>query len=218
MSRHFKKLGIQALVFDFDGTLARQTLDFAVMRQEAVAAMAKHVAVPERLDLPTMELLALIGVETEAARAARRSALEAVRRVEVEAARGSSLFPYVRPMLARLETLGLGMAVITRNCFEAVSTVFPDVAQHCRLLTRDDVANVKPDPEHLEKALAILDCKPENALMIGDHPMDIEVGKRAGTKTAGVATGGHSREQLAAHSPDFVANGGEELMRMLNIL
>ena len=40
--------------------------------------------------------------------------------------------------------------------------------------------------------------------MIGDTPHDIECGKIIGARTLGVATGSHTREQLAAHSPDTV--------------
>lgn len=217
MRKRYREMGITALVFDFDGTLAHQTLDFGVMRREALKAMAKHIDVPDRPDLPTMELLALVGTQTDRARAARCAALEAVRRVEVDAARESSLFPYVRPMIARIRDLGLDMAIVTRNCLEAVSTVFPDVLEHCLLLTRDDVAKVKPDPEHLLRALERLGREPQKAMMVGDHPMDIEVGKRAGSHTAGVATGGHSLETLRACSPDMAAPDGETLMHELGI-
>ena len=218
MTARYFEMGITTLVFDFDGTLARQTLDFGVMRRAAVEAIAEHVAVPDRPDLPVMELLACIGTETEATKAACLAALAAVRQVEMNAARESALFPYVRPMMARLQELGLGMGIITRNCREAVDTVFPGVgACCCCLLTRDDVAEVKPHPGHLLQALDLLGCSPEHALMIGDHPMDITVGKRAGTKTAGVATGGHSLEALRACSPDIAQPNGEALMRQLGI-
>ena len=206
------------MVFDFDGTLARQTLDFAVMRREAVTAMSAFVVVPDRPELPTMELLALVGLATEAAREANRAARNAIRRVEVEAAAGSALFPFVRPMLTSLKARGLGMAVVTRNCSEAVRTVFPDIDRHSLLFTRDDVDRVKPHPEHLCRALAALGVAAEHTVMIGDHPMDIVVGKRAGTLTGGVATGEHSLEALRSHEPDFLAPDGEGLMRDLGIL
>lgn len=217
MIPEYKRRGITALVFDFDGTLARSTLDFSVMRREAVAAMQQHVDVPRRPDLPTMELLGLIGTETEPARAARKAALKAVRDVEVGAARTSALFPFVRPMLARLKELGIAMGIVTRNCPEALALVFPDAADHCVVLTRDDVPHVKPDPDHLVRALERLEVLPEHAIMVGDHPMDITVGKRAGTLTAGVASGDHGLEELAACAPDYAEKNGAELMRRLGI-
>lgn len=218
MTPEYKRRGITALIFDFDGTLARPTLDFSVMRKAALAAMRMHLDVPDRPDLPTMELLNLIGTETEAARAARTAALNAVRDVEIDAARESRLFSFVRPMLARLKELGLAMGIITRNCPEALASIFPDASDHGVVLTRDDVPRVKPDPDHLARALERLGVRPEHAIMIGDHPMDITVGKRAGTLTAGVASGGHGLEELAACSPDYAEKNCGDLMRRLGIL
>ena len=218
MVAEYQKKGISALVFDFDGTLAVPTLDFSIMRREAINALARYVPVPDRPDLPTMELLALVGTDTAVARAGTEAALEAIRNVEIEAAKRGVLFPFVRPMLARLQKLGLGMSIVTRNCPEAVAAVFPDAAEFGPVLTRDDVPRVKPDPAHLIAALARLNVAPRNTLMIGDHVMDIEVGKRANTFTGAVASGKHSKARLAAADPDYVASDGEELMRVLGIM
>lgn len=218
MPKSFTEAGIRALVFDFDATLARQAIDFDHMRREALAAAAAHVTLPDRPDLRTMELLALVGTATENTRNAQKAARDAIRKVEVAAAATSSLFPFVRPMLQRARELGLPMAIVTRNCREAVQTVFPDVTEHFTLLTRDDVPRVKPDPVHLTMALDRVRVMPEQALMIGDHPMDIEVGKNAGAMTAGVATGDHSLDDLRECGPDYLAADGGELMRMLRIL
>lgn len=215
----YRDKGIAALIFDFDGTLAVPTLDFSLMRREALRAMEEYVAVPDgAAGMPTMELLERLGTGTDAALLAREAALAAVRRVEIDAAGKSSLFPFVRPMLARLKETGLAMAIVTRNCPEAVAIVFPDAAGHGPVLTRDDVPRIKPDPAHCIAALRRLNIAPEHALMVGDHAMDVETGKRAKTLTAAVASGEHSLERLAAANPDYLAADGGELMRMLGIL
>ena len=217
MISELQRRDITALIFDFDGTLAVPTLDFVLMRHEALRAMTKFVEVPNRPDLPTMELLALIGTETDASRSACNSALKAIRDVEIEASKRSALFSFVRPMLRRIKELGLSMAIITRNCPEAVLTVFPDVAEHAYLLTRDDVPHIKPNPDHLVRALNLLGVAPKHALMIGDHPMDIEVGQRAKTLTAGVASGESSYERLAAGNPDYLEVDGDHLVQTLGL-
>ncbi len=215
----YRETGIKALVFDFDGTLALPTLDFTVMRRRALEAMARHTAVPDRPDLPVMELLALIGDATADARAARDAALTAVRDVEVEAAKTSALFPFVRPLIAAMRERNLGFAIFTRNCPEAVRTVFPDVDAHCPcLLTRDDVPRVKPDPDHLLRAVAHLGLPPDAVLAVGDHPMDVLVGKLAGTRTAAVASGEKSADVLRECDPDFLCADAGELARLLGIL
>jgi phosphoglycolate phosphatase len=45
---------------------------------------------------------------------------------------------------------------------------------------------------------------PENIFVIGDTPHDIDCGRAVGAKTVAIATGNFSREQLAAHSPDYL--------------
>ncbi len=218
MSPEFRSRGIVALIFDFDGTLAVPTLDFAHMKREARKVIARFCPVPEAA-VPTMELLDIVeAAHPDLAEAIRPAVLQRVREVEVEAAARSSLFPYVRPMLAACRTFGLQTGIITRNCPEAITRVFPDIAEHfpC-IVTRDDVPRVKPDPEHLLAALEQLGVSPEETLMIGDHPMDIVVGQRAGTFTAGLATGEASLEELRSRTPDYCEASGEALMRRLGI-
>jgi phosphoglycolate phosphatase len=45
---------------------------------------------------------------------------------------------------------------------------------------------------------------PADVYVIGDTPRDIACGKAFGAKTVAVATGQYSKEELAAHSPDFL--------------
>jgi phosphoglycolate phosphatase-like HAD superfamily hydrolase len=45
---------------------------------------------------------------------------------------------------------------------------------------------------------------PERAVVVGDTPLDIEAGKLCGTKTAGVATGTFSEDELTRSRADLV--------------
>jgi phosphoglycolate phosphatase-like HAD superfamily hydrolase len=45
---------------------------------------------------------------------------------------------------------------------------------------------------------------PENIFVLGDTPHDIDCGRAVGAKTVAIATGNFSREQLAAHQPDYL--------------
>jgi len=51
---------------------------------------------------------------------------------------------------------------------------------------------------------------PSNIFVIGDTPLDIEAGNRAGFKTVGVATGSYSVDQLMAASASFAVKDLEE--------
>jgi phosphoglycolate phosphatase len=212
--------GLAAVLFDFDGTLAVPTLDFALMRRrtlEALAPFSGKAFRPEAMIVEELDRVASLLPPEEAA-AARGAAFAAIEAVEMEAASRSSLFPFVRPMLAALRRKEIAIGIITRNFPPAVLTVFPDLPAYSPcVLTREDVVRVKPHPEHLERAFQRLGVSPETTLMVGDHPTDIQVGKRTGARTAGVGTGEGSRERLAGECPDFLAADAGELMRGLEI-
>jgi HAD superfamily hydrolase (TIGR01549 family) len=61
----------------------------------------------------------------------------------------------------------------------------------------------KPAPDVILTALAALGARPEECLMIGDSPADMEAGKRAGVKTCAVRYGYGKPEDLARFAPDF---------------
>jgi len=102
-------------------------------------------------------------------------------------------------MLAALRARGLSSAIVTRNSRAAAERILErGKLVYDVLLTRDDVARVKPAPDHLTAALDALRAAPGAALMCGDHVMDIEAGIRAGVDTVCVLSGASGREELLA--------------------
>ena len=149
----------------------------------------------------------------------RERAARMIMEMEIEASRRGMLFPFTRRLLKRLRGGGIRTAVITRNCETAVKMVFPDLEDFCGcFLAREHVERVKPDPEHLRRALTHLGAVPAECLMVGDHPMDVETGKRAGTLTAGVASGSGSWDDLTRSGADWVAADCRALCRELEHL
>lgn len=68
----------------------------------------------------------------------------------------------------------------------------------------DDVTNVKPHPEPIEKALQYLQLSKEEVIMIGDNSHDIEGGQNAGVRTAGVSWTIRGVEYLQTFNPDYM--------------
>ncbi len=54
----------------------------------------------------------------------------------------------------------------------------------------------KPQPDLVNAALECADAEPEQAVMIGDTPWDVQAAQRAGVQTLAVMTGGFSKEEL----------------------
>jgi pyrophosphatase PpaX len=68
----------------------------------------------------------------------------------------------------------------------------------------DTCVNHKPHPEPVERALALLGAKADNALFVGDSPHDVRSGLAAGVYTVGVTWGAFTREEMVASGADAV--------------
>lgn len=202
----------EAIIFDFDGTLATLTIDFGLMRRKVGALAAAYLEddVPD-VGEPVLEWLEVLKGRVEQAEGLD-VAMEfhtrcrfAIIEMEVAAAREGELFGFTRPMLSWLRGRGVRTGIVTRNCTPAVRTVFADVDEYVDvLLAREDAERVKPDPAHLLAACARLGVEPGRALMIGDHPMDVVAGHRAGMHAAAVYSGRYDAVAFARELGDVI--------------
>lgn len=85
------------------------------------------------------------------------------------------------------------------------------------VVTLDDVENAKPHPEPVLKALEQLGSKPEETIMVGDNHHDVEAGKNAGTKTAGVAWSIKGRDYISSHNPDYLLETMSDLLPIVGV-
>ena len=69
----------------------------------------------------------------------------------------------------------------------------------------------KPAPDVILHAMEALGGKPEECLMVGDSPADMEAGRRAGVKICGVRYGYGNLENMARFEPDFWVDDLREL-------
>ena len=79
----------------------------------------------------------------------------------------------------------------------------------------DDVTNVKPNPEPILLAIERLGVTKEETLMIGDNSHDIEGGKNAGVKTAGVAWSIKGQDYLKQFNPDYILQHMTDLLTIV---
>jgi pyrophosphatase PpaX len=71
------------------------------------------------------------------------------------------------------------------------------------VVCNEDVSEKKPNPEGLEKAMKLLDKRPEVCCYIGDSADDVEMGKRAKIRTIGILSRYPGSQRLADTKPDF---------------
>ena len=80
------------------------------------------------------------------------------------------------------------------------------------LICREDTNNHKPHPEPILLALSKLHADPRNSIMVGDHIMDVQCGKAAGTKTIGFVRPDRADDFFACVDPDFVTRDLREVL------
>jgi phosphoglycolate phosphatase-like HAD superfamily hydrolase len=70
----------------------------------------------------------------------------------------------------------------------------------------------------VKRAEKLAKCKliPENVYVIGDTPLDVSAGKKAGYKTVAVATGFSEWKELVASRPDHLSRGFTDLKKWLS--
>ena len=213
----------EAILFDYDGTLAVLNLDFAAMRQQLLAfTVAQGIAHQELHGLDILEMLDwatawLRQRHPEQAVRYAREAEQLIQNIEVEAARSSGLLPGVPELLAALRQEQIGVGIVTRNCDAAVRVTFPHIDTYCQaFVPRDRVTQVKPHPAHLQVALDCLGTTPERALMVGDGAMDIQAGKALGMFSIGVLSGSSPRAKLLAQGADLVLASATDLLQYVS--
>ena len=215
-SRNRDKPTMQAVVFDFDGTLAELNIDFNMMADK-VRELARNMGFAGAWPLGGYLLEQVEVVAGAMGNGFSQKAHELIKKVEMEAADEGRLFDFTPGLLARARQRKLGLAVISRNCGPAIRRVFPGVDQEVDVfLPREAVINAKPHPDHVLDALKVLGAGPGGAVMVGDHPTDIQAGKSAGCLTVGVATGRMNLEELASAGADLVLADASGLLDALD--
>jgi len=212
----------KAVVFDFDGTLAQLNLDFPMMRA-AVRKLPLCRAIPEEklANLMTIEMIEAAGlfIAEQNEQDALRFLNEAYRLltdIEIEAAHNGKLFPGTRMLLAELKRRAIKTGIVTRNCRAAVEILFPDSTLYAdATVTRNEARNVKPHPGHIWEVLELLGVPQTDAVMVGDHPMDITSAKQAGSCAVGVLTGSADAKSLYDAGADMVLKDASELLGLI---
>jgi len=213
---------LKAILFDFDGTLAELNIDFLRMRRAVLDLMGDYCSPQDGMeDLYVLEMIEA-GKDFISRNSSGREndffnrAHELISHIETEGSKEGELFAGTEDMLHELRSRHIKTGVVTRNCMAAVRHLFPDIDSHCdTVITRELTARVKPHPDHLLAALNALDTDAKFAAMVGDHPMDITVGKDVGAYAIGVLTGYSGIVSLREAGADLIIERAADITRLL---
>ena len=213
---------ISLIIFDFDGTLGdtrqnivttmRQTLEQLGLPERSEEACAATIGLP--LKECFRSLMPELGEQILDDCATTYRVLfeqnKSIYRIKP--------FPHVVETLEELRSQGYKMGIATSRGLPSLIEFLDDLGiAHCFdcLLGADSVIRHKPDPEPVLTTLRKLNKRPEDALVVGDMPVDILMGKGAGCLSCAVSYGNASREDLKQAGADYIIDDFSELNDIL---
>ena len=194
---------IKLLIFDFDGTLADTHELIIQTNQEAMRRMGFPVledqVISRTIGLPLEE--GILTMFPQLAREDLPAWVKAYRTIcdEIKTRIIPGLFPHVKETLEALHARGYVLTVASSRLSLSLNDFLRDMGIapfFSYVLGADNVSAAKPDPEPVLKTLRDLHFRADEALVVGDMPVDILMGKRAGAFTCGVTYGNSDREAL----------------------
>lgn len=208
----------RALLLDLDGTIA-DTLPH-------IFDAYRHAVEPWVDRPPTdAEVEATFGPaerECLAAMVPRADLDEAERRFhafyEMHHSRGVRVVEGISEAIDHARALGWRVGVFTGKGRRSAQFTLGELGLLDRvehLVTSDDVARPKPDPEGVFQASEALGVPVENILLAGDSPADVQAGRQAGARTAAVLWAAYKPDRLRAAGADFVCERVEDLVAVL---
>jgi len=138
----------------------------------------------------------------ETRRSLDREQVENIQRLHVEAFRRYS--PQVRPLpgaselMAYLAQAGVPHAIATSGYQESAQSSVKTlgVGPNVPLITRDQVAHAKPDPDLFLAAAERLGVPIEHSVVVGDSIWDLLAARRARALGVGLLSGGYGEDEL----------------------
>lgn len=136
----------------------------------------------------------------------------------------AALFPYAKPVIEHCRAHHMQTALVTSAPRSMIDLVIPRLELNDLFdftICAEEVTDLKPHPEPVQKALAALQRAPNEAIMVGDSTVDMLSGKAAGTKTALFMPPGpshfHDPDALRATGPDHIFTHHRELPALLGL-
>lgn len=218
---NFLKRMYKLIIFDFDGTLADTRELIIRTNQESQKAMG-HEPVSEDIIQGTIGLPLAEGIMAQMPEltpqdmpawcATYRRIFDVLKSQYVPA-----IFPHVKETLEALHSQGCVLSVASSRLSVSLNDFLRQMglAPLFKLvLGADNVTAAKPDPAPVLQTMQELGFTPEDTLVVGDMPVDILMGSRAGAKTCGVTFGNSCREELTAAGADYVIDDMSKLLEL----
>ncbi|KMS71981.1 phosphoglycolate phosphatase [Streptomyces leeuwenhoekii] len=205
----------RAVVFDLDGVIVDS---FAVMSEAFALAYAEVVGdgpapfeeYRRHLGRYFPDIMRIMGLPLEMEEPFVRESYRLADRVTV--------FDGVVELLLTLRVRGLRLAVATGKSGPRARSLLDRLGLlpfFAHVIGSDEVAQPKPAPDMVLRALELLDVPAEEAVMVGDAPTDLASARGAGVASAAALWAPpHDVDELLAAGPDMVLRRPADLLAL----
>ena len=212
---------IRIIILDFDGTLGDTRANIVLTMTQTLAQLGypaqDEETIAATIGLPLEkgfeQMLPGIGPDDVALCAKTyRSIFEKNRKLLVP-----KLFPHVKETLAALQEAGYVLTIASSRSYGSLKEFLSEMGIEpfiSYVLGANSVTRAKPHPEPVLKTMEDLGFKADETLVVGDMPVDILMGKGAGTRTCAVTYGNASRGDLAAAGADRIIDDFSQMLTL----
>ena len=226
---------IKIIILDFDGTIG----DTVKVIINTMQATIKELHLPARTDEQCKKMIGLTLMDTPAAlfpelhrihkagedinelnkrnEQLSISFTETYRRIfsKFNTPGAVTLFPNVLSTLKKLNEQRIILTIASSRGNGSLTKYVEDLGMSGLIsytIGADNVKNAKPDPEPVLKTLVKFNCKPSEALVVGDTKYDIMMGVNAGAHTCGVTYGNGTRQEMLDAGAERIVDDFGEIM------
>jgi len=223
MKRHRTSNGKVAFLFDLDGTLIDSVYQHVLAWREALEEAGIELSVwriHRRIGMSGGLFMHALFRETghhvtleEEARLVRLHK-EAFLRQEIQV----RPLPGARDLLAYLSQVGVPWAIATSGRLETAQDGLDALGlkRNAPVITRDQVARAKPDPDLFLAAAERLGVPITDAVVVGDSVWDLLAARRCRALGVGLLSGGYGQDELERAGAYRVYQDPADLLRHLD--
>lgn len=211
------------IIFDFDGTLADTQRNVVGAMQDVMRElhmpMQDYATCASTIGLPLRKCYAKMFPEMTAEQLEECAQHHYKFFAENLKTMPPAPFPHVRETLTELRSRGITIAIASSRANFSLMNLLRSIKLEgfftC-IIGADDIVHSKPDAEPVLKVLERTGYQAEDTLVVGDMDVDILMGKNAGARACGVTYGNGYKEELLAAGADYIIDGFDEIIGLIN--
>jgi len=226
------KQDFEAIIFDLDGTL----IDILGLFLERVEEVWQEVGLPLPDRNKVVEILAggrrfwddwekLVPPDLENPEEAKKQCMEIDEQfwVKGDYVARVKLIPGAKGVLTALKEAKIPLGIASSTKWEGYGLkAFRDEGIEPEdffdtVVTALDIPQIKPAPDSILECAKRLGISPSESICVGDAPVDVIAGKKAGTITIAVLSGAGSHEALSRENPDAIIQSVANLFEIVKI-